>query len=159
MDKQPSDKSDRLVPILMFGFLVFAAIYALFITFRDKKVHSQNPPSAVQQPVGQTTPQSPNANAVPTPSSKQIKTYTMVEVAKHGTDQENYVDCWTVIHDKVYNITEYADSMKHPGGEQIYQACGKDATELFENRPGKGTPHPQSARDILEKYYIGDLKK
>ncbi len=102
----------------------------------------------------------PEQKTEPKPEAKSnVKTYTMEEVAQHGQDLDNYNGCWTVIHDKVYNITEYADSLQHPGGEQIYRACGIDATELFENRPDKGTPHPQSARDILEKYYIGDLKK
>lgn len=91
-------------------------------------------------------------------NTPQVKTYTMEEVAKHGSDPDNYVDCWTVIHGKVYDITEFVDSMKHPGGEQIYRACGTDATELFENRPGVGTPHSAEARKMLEKYYIGDLK-
>lgn len=155
MDKQPSDKSDKVLPIIMFGFLIFAAIYALFITFRDKKVRPQNSPSAVQQSTSQAPSQSSNVN-IPAPvapsSNKQV--YTMAEIAKHVSDDEN--SCWTVIHDKVYDITDYVN---HPGGEQIYQICGKDGTALFENRPGKGTPHPDSARKILEKYYIGDLQK
>ena len=93
-------------------------------------------------------------------SNPNVKYYTMEEVAAHGSDFENYIGCWTVINDKVYDITEFADTFKHPGGEMIYQACGKDGTTLFETRPeGSGTPHSANAREILEKYYIGDLKK
>jgi cytochrome b involved in lipid metabolism len=118
----------------------------------DKSFQKPNIVSQQQsQPEQKTEPLRENKSSV--------KTYTLVEVAKHGSDMDNYVDCWTVINGNVYDITEYADSLKHPGGEQIYQACGTDATALFEDRPGKGTPHPESAREILEKYYIGDLQK
>lgn len=100
----------------------------------------------------------PTRSANPAPSTipeNLVKTYTMDEVAMYVAGEENNA-CWTVIHDKVYDITEYVN---HPGGEQIYEICGKDGTILFEKRPDIGTSHPQSARDILEKYYIGDLKK
>lgn len=94
------------------------------------------------------------------PPKSNVKTYTLEEVAKHGADKDNYVDCWTVIHDKVYDITKFVDSGKHPGGESINEACGKDATTLFETRSiGSGTPHSAKARSMLEQYYIGDLKK
>ena len=101
------------------------------------------------------------ATPTPTPiSDPNVKTFTMAEVAAHGSDFENYQGCWTVINGKVYDITEYADTFKHPGGEMIYQACGKDGIALFETRPeGSGTPHSPAANKILEKYYIGDLKK
>ncbi|EFC50633.1 predicted protein [Naegleria gruberi] len=39
---------------------------------------------------------------------------------------------WTVLYDKVYDLTEFAD--KHPGGrEMIESACARDATALFES--------------------------
>ena len=81
----------------------------------------------------------------------------MAEVAAHGADPDSE-ECWTVIHGKVYDILEFASS-SHPGGELIFQACGIDATTIFETRPmGSKTPHSAKAREILEKYYIGDLK-
>ena len=125
------------------------------------KPAQQQSQNQVEAQTPTTTPSSGStASSSPTTiNGKPIQYYTMAEVAKHGSDTEDYTSCWTVIHDKVYDITKYADSLKHPGGEQIYQACGIDATELFENRPGVGTPHPESARKILGKYYIGELKK
>lgn len=66
--------------------------------------------------------------------------------------------CWVALHNKVYDVSDYIES--HPGGHIIEEGCGKDATELFETRPqGSGTPHSDKARAILEKYYIGELKK
>ena len=48
MDKNPSDKSDRVLPIFLFGLLALMAIYAFIVTFRDKKAQQQNPPAVIQ---------------------------------------------------------------------------------------------------------------
>ena len=48
MDKNTSDKSDLILPIFLFGMLAIAAIYALYISFRDKKVEPQNQPAVIQ---------------------------------------------------------------------------------------------------------------
>lgn len=96
------------------------------------------------------------ASLPPQPPPPEIKHYTMDEVAAHGFDPEDE-DCWMVIHNKVYDLTEFA-ATKHPGGELIYKGCGQDATMLFETRPtGSQTPHSSEARIILEKYYVGEL--
>lgn len=79
--------------------------------------------------------------------------FTLEEVAKHNKPD----DCWMVIHGKVYDVTSYI--YLHPGGDIILQGCGKDATELFETKGGLGGPHSKRARQLLEKYYIGELKK
>ena len=60
------------------------------------------------------------------------------EVAKHNSAS----DCWIIIRDKVYNVTEFLD--EHPGGKKaILLYAGKDATQEFEmlHRP-----------DIINKY-------
>lgn len=136
--------------ILVVIIIVLAIAAGIFVYRQDKKEAKQSeqisPPQAEQsQPNDITT----------TPF---VKTYTMEEVAAHGLDQDSE-ECWTVIHGKVYDILEFA-SNNHPGGELIFQACGIDATKLFETRPmGSKTPHSENARKILEEYYIGDLKK
>jgi cytochrome b involved in lipid metabolism len=66
-------------------------------------------------------------------------------------------DCWQVINNDVYNLTDYIKI--HPGGKSIIDGCGKDATALFESKPGSGQPHSENARTLLEKYYIGSLQK
>jgi len=77
---------------------------------------------------------------------------TMANVANHNTA----TDCWTVINNKVYNVTNLEPV--HPGGSQaIVSSCGKDSTTAFETRYGKG-PHPQRAIDALKTYYVGNLK-
>lgn len=78
-------------------------------------------------------------------------TVSLADVAKHaGTS-----DCWTTIEGKVYNLTDYIQY--HPGGSRIIQACGKDATDLFNGMSPMGRMHSQMARQILAKYIVGNL--
>jgi cytochrome b involved in lipid metabolism len=71
--------------------------------------------------------------------------FTASEVAEHSTPD----DCWLILEGKVYEVTEFIPS--HPGGKAILKGCGKDATQMFAG-------HPESAKAMKEKYYIGDLK-
>lgn len=72
--------------------------------------------------------------------------FTLEEVAKHNTEG----DCWTVVNNKVYNITEYIPS--HPAGKSILQGCGQDATQLFTDK------HSKKTNNKLNDYLIGNLK-
>lgn len=106
---------------------------------------------------GQTGKISPSAGGgglssepATTPASKS---YTLQEVSQHATAQ----DCWLVIENKVYNVTDFV--AKHPGGPGIVRGCGKDATTLFNERPTNvKAPHPAQAREQLKDFYIGDLQ-
>jgi len=63
-----------------------------------------------------------------TSESEEVETYTVAEVAEHNTPD----DCWTVIEGDVVDATSFFG--KHPGGDDnLAKACGKDATEMFEN--------------------------
>ncbi|KAJ2918555.1 hypothetical protein MD484_g1833, partial [Candolleomyces efflorescens] len=49
------------------------------------------------------------------------------EVAKHN----NRESCWIIVHDKVYDVTEFLD--EHPGGSKIIlKYAGKDATQEYD---------------------------
>lgn len=73
--------------------------------------------------------------------------YTRSEVQCHATLD----DCWMVIFDKVYNITEFV--YEHPGGDFIlFEYAGRDATHPF-----LSTRHGSSAYKMLDKYWIGIL--
>lgn len=49
------------------------------------------------------------------------------EVQQHNTEG----DCWVVIHDLVYDLTDFAD--EHPAGpESIIELAGQDGTEEFQ---------------------------
>ena len=99
---------------------------------------------------------SQNAAAVPGGATNQTTgahALTIMEVAKHNSIS----DCWMVISNKVYNVSNYA--IQHPGGvETIAAYCGKEATVAFDtkDRPN-GRGHSSQAQQMLEQYYIGDL--
>lgn len=75
------------------------------------------------------------------------KTYTLEEVAKHN----NEGDCWMVVHDKIYDCTNYLND--HPGGVEIMtDVAGMDATEDYDD-----VGHSEEADDMLVDLYVGDV--
>ena len=58
-------------------------------------------------------------------------TYTLEDVAAHGTLE----DCWIAVDGVVYDVSGFGPS--HPGGaSRIEQICGTDATEAFRGQHG-----------------------
>lgn len=73
--------------------------------------------------------------------------FTLGEVQQHSSIE----DCWIVIFDKVYDITEFV--FEHPGGDFILlEYAGRDATQAF-----LASRHGSSAYKMLDKYWIGIL--
>ena len=87
-----------------------------------------------------------STNVTPTAAPR----YTLSDVAKHASSS----DCWMAINGKVYNVTLYIS--QHPGGREITEGCGKDASVLFNTQGGEGA-HSNVARSDLQDLYIGDL--
>ena len=82
------------------------------------------------------------------PTSKS----TPKEIAAHNTR----ADCWFSMRGRIYDVTKFIPH--HPGGDAILEACGKDATALFETRPmGSGKPHSFFAKLRARIYRIGAL--
>lgn len=80
-------------------------------------------------------------------------TLTKEEVAKHNSPN----DCWFIINDAVYQITEYL--ILHPGGTQgISLFCGKDATQGYLTKNGKGG-HSSKADQDLFLLKLGNLNQ
>ncbi|XP_037934651.1 cytochrome b5 isoform X2 [Teleopsis dalmanni] len=74
---------------------------------------------------------------------------TLATVKEHNKPN----DLWVVIDNKVYNLTKFRS--EHPGGEEtLDDAAGRDATKDFED-----VGHSSEAREMMKKYYIGDLAK
>lgn len=90
------------------------------------------------------------APAAATTSQSAAKSYTLSEVAQHASPS----DCWAVINAKVYDISPYIATGLHPGGAKINQACGQEATAMFE---GVGK-HQGKATNMLSSYYLGQLQ-
>lgn len=79
----------------------------------------------------------------------QLPEYTLEQVSEHSTCN----DCWLVIFDKVYNVTDFLH--EHPGGEFIIvEHAGRDATSAFRN-----ILHGKDAHKQMKKYLIGVLVK
>ncbi|MBP7966780.1 cytochrome b5 domain-containing protein [Candidatus Woesebacteria bacterium] len=93
-----------------------------------------------------------------TTSQPQVTTtgdkYALDQVASHNQPS----DCWIAIEGKIYDVTKYIDENRHPGGEEILEGCGKNATNMFNNRPEDGRPHSDTAWSLLSDFYIGDLQ-
>ena len=86
---------------------------------------------------------------------KRLKCFSFEEVQNHknhsGAEAEN--SFWIVIHDKVYDVTNWLDD--HPGGEEILvEHAGKDATEPWED-----IGHSATARQKMKDYLIGELRE
>jgi len=72
--------------------------------------------------------------------------FTKEEVAKHNTEH----DCWLIIDNKVYDVSDYVDV--HPGGPAILNNAGGDSSKGFH-----GEQHPDNVLTLLPDYYIGNL--
>merc|ERR1712153_6692 len=48
---------------------------------------------------------------------KGLKTFSLEEVAEHIIAKGEDKSIWTVVHDRVYDVTKFLD--EHPGGEEI----------------------------------------
>lgn len=70
------------------------------------------------------------------------------ELKKHNTPS----DAWCTVHEKVIDITKFSE--RHPGGDIILLAAGKDATVLFHTYHPRGVPSA-----VLEKLQIGEIEK
>lgn len=133
-------------------FSTFITACAMILLIGAGCSKKQAPTDQIQKPSDSTGTVEQQSVTFENPEASP--SYTMDEVGAHATS----TDCWFVIADKVYDASNAGT--KHPGGDAIYQACGKDATTLFETRPmGSGTPHSEKARQYMKNYEIGLLKK
>lgn len=88
-------------------------------------------------------------------NSSSTATFTLAQVAEHADKSS----CWIALEGKVYDVTPFVAGGLHPGKDAILAGCGKDATELFNNRPGGSGAHSERARAMLPKYLIGELSE
>ncbi|CAL1398670.1 unnamed protein product [Linum trigynum] len=80
-------------------------------------------------------------------AAKPARIHEFDDVVNHKSRD----DCWLLIHGKVYNVTEFLE--EHPGGDEVLLAATeKDATDDFED-----VGHGKEARELMMKYYIGDI--
>ncbi|XP_028893828.1 uncharacterized protein LOC105208699 isoform X3 [Zeugodacus cucurbitae] len=76
------------------------------------------------------------------------KIYTLEDVKQHNKPE----DLWIIIAGKVYDVTKFRN--EHPGGEEtLDDVGGRDGTRDFDD-----VGHSQEAKEMLKKYYIGDVE-
>jgi hypothetical protein len=81
------------------------------------------------------------------PSDSKI---SLAQLQQNKTSQS----CWVGVQKKVYDLTKY--EIKHPGGKELFNGCGKEIDSLFPNHPGGKFTSPKNLETILP-YYIGEL--
>jgi len=131
---------------LMFGFLIVLLVGGGLFFWLNK--------SANYQPKINTNDKVNQKNEI-NKETKDLKKsgFSIEDIKKHNNEN----DCWLLIDGRVYDVTSYVE--KHPGGKVIADYCGKDATEAFNTKGGRGFPHKPVAKEILKNFYIGDLIK
>jgi len=77
--------------------------------------------------------------------------YTIVQVAEHNIP----TDCWMVIDNNVYDLTNYLDS--HDNMLDIRSWCGQDATVDYNTKAGMSKDHSSRADSLLADYLVGSL--
>ncbi len=140
--------SRSLLPIVLVA-LIFASLFA---SSQSSQAVVAIPQTSSSQTALHDNPSNKTAaNDVRNISAANTEaTYTLADVASRNTQ----ANCWTVVFDKVYNITSYIKN--HPGGaSSISKICGKDGTSMFDNKHGGSS----SQAIILSTYKIGALYK
>jgi len=77
---------------------------------------------------------SKDKSTISTDGKTEIKLITGKELRSHNTPK----DAWAAVDGKVLDITKFAE--RHPGGDLILLAAGKDATVLYKTYHPRGVP-------------------
>jgi hypothetical protein len=85
------------------------------------------------------------------PSNGTLERVSPAELAQYDQPES----CWMAINGLVYDVTDYIP--RHPTPpEVLYEWCGKDATEGWDDKGG-GRPHSPRAEALLKDLLIGVL--
>jgi cytochrome b involved in lipid metabolism len=113
--------------ILLFGTFIYFTLFGMNNKQLERKENTRTTAAAGIKP-------------------KELRKYSLEEVSKHNHEK----DCWIIVDGKVYDVTEYI--FQHPGGDSIMNNAGKDSSVGFH-----GPQHPESAKDFLTFYEIGEV--
>jgi cytochrome b involved in lipid metabolism len=129
------------IPLILATLSLSACVKTVTTPAEEKTLDTAPQQAEVKSTV--TTPPVVSVETEPVKESG-TKSYTTAEVATH----KNGLSCWLILDNKVYDVTSFIT--KHPN-DAILRGCGKDATQMFAR-------HPESAKEMKENFYIGDLK-
>ena len=136
--------------IVKFSLIVFVVSVVIIFGYGLTSQHKEtNNVSDSQQSKEVSNQHTQNSEAT------DVVTYSLSEIAPHNTVS----DCWLIISNKVYDVSQYLESSMHPGDiASISPYCGREATNAFDTKDKpKPQPHSASASNMLNEYYIGDL--
>lgn len=140
--------------IAIFAIILLVLAGIIFLSNGEDQSINTITPTAVPTLNNSVTPE-PSVTAEVTPEETGDVSgdvgIQLSEVAEHATED----DCWIAIEGNVYDVTDFI--FQHPGGDEILDGCGTDATELFNNRPDNRGSHSNTARVLLPQYLIGEL--
>ena len=71
---------------------------------------------------------------------------SMADVSLHSKKG----DCWIALHEKVYNLGEFADEHP-PGPDSIWELCGQNATDVFK------AVHSENMLEDFDEEFLGHL--
>ena len=87
--------------------------------------------------------------AAGTDEATGLELVSLEEVSWHASRE----DAWLVLYDRVYEVTDYLATSRHPGGEDvILEYLGHDATLAF-----RSVAHSRAAFRGLQQYCVGIL--
>ena len=138
-----------IVPVFLLFFLLFGCV----VSVNPTDLNPSNNYSVVKTPDQNTSLPDQNSFSgtpvvvVPNPTQFVL---SASEVAKHSAVN----DCWMIINGNVYDLSQYVG---HPGGYTYVPYCGKDATQGYDTKGGRGRPHSSYSDYLLSSYLIGSL--
>lgn len=139
------------ISLFIFAIALTAVFSAGLLSYEKNKTNTtvtDQPANSNASTVTEQQVQLPNAEA----GQKIVLSQT--EITKHNKAK----DCWLLINNKIYDVTNYIN--QHPGGaNEILNSCGQDATLAFQTKGGRGNDHSQAAYTMLAPYYIGSLNQ
>jgi cytochrome b involved in lipid metabolism len=150
----------KLFVVFLVPALVVFAGYGAWTLTKSDGGSPESASTSINRTTNDSQPnnQSQSGNPDSPVSNDNAEPVTRAEVAQHDSRE----DCWTIIDGNVYDLTSYIP--RHPGGDDILEACGTDGSSLFNQRQssggervGSGTPHSSGAKSQLQSLLVGPL--
>jgi len=151
--------NNKVIVAAIIGVVVLGGGYFLLSSPKspspapESSMHEQNETPEQESAESTDSAMTEGETMVKGEETMMADSYTLDQVAEH----DNKSDCWLAIDGKVYDVTPFIESGLHPGGEQILLGCGKDATDLYNDRPNGSGSHSNRARGMLDNYEVGTL--
>ena len=141
------------ISLFIFFAVVVSVLTAGLVFYQNNKTTSGNNTNTVVEDNSNTIPGNNNLNPITTTTPPATSTLMSSSVAKHNTIS----DCWIIVTGKVYDISGYASS--HPGGTRnISNYCGKESTNTYDTKGGRGGGHSTNAHQELDQFFLGNLQ-